>query len=213
MCFKLPDDVSTKEGALIEPLAVGLEAASVGGVKLGSKVAILGAGCIGLVSLLACKASGAAEVIVVDVIEKRLQKAEELGADRVINAAKTDATEAILSATGGKGADVVIEAAGAVRTTQQTIDVVKRGGAIVLVGMVPEDIFPFNFAKLMNKVVSVTPVFRYKNQYPVAIEALSSGKIDVSGIVTHEYDFEDIAEAFRVNIEDKSNVVKVMINI
>ena len=213
LTFKLPNNVSTKEGALIEPLAVGLEAASVSGVTLGSSVVILGSGCIGLMALLASKAHGASDVTVVDVIQKRLDKAKELGATRVINAAETDATEALLTATDGKGADIVMETAGSTRTTQQTPFVVKRGGSIVLVGMGPDDVIPFNFAKLMGQVAGLKTIFRYKNQYPKAIKAVSSGLIDVSGIVTNEFTFDDIAEAFRVNIENKKEVVKIVIKI
>ena len=85
LCFKLPDNVSTLEGALIEPLAVGMHAARQGEAKLGQTAVVTGAGCIGLVSLLSLKAMGVTKVIVVDVMEKRLQKALELGADSVIN--------------------------------------------------------------------------------------------------------------------------------
>lgn len=213
LAFKLPDNISTREGALIEPLSVGLEAASIGGVRLGSTVVILGAGCIGLTALLASKACGASDVTVVDVIDKRLDMAMKLGATRVVNASRADSVAEILAATGGQGADVVMETAGAVKTTQQTVDVVKRGGKIVMVGMAPEDIIPFNFAKLMGKVAEISPIFRYKNQYPVAIQAIASGKIDVSGIVTHEFAFEDLAEALRVSMEEKNDVVKIVIKI
>ncbi|GHS96899.1 alcohol dehydrogenase [Synergistales bacterium] len=213
LAFKLPDSISSKEGALIEPLAVGLEAADVAGVKLGSSVAILGAGCIGLMSLLASKARGAGDVTVVDVIPKRLEKALELGATRVIDASKTDSTKALLEASGGQGVDVVMETAGATPTTQETPFLVKRGGVIVLVGMPPEDIISFNFAKLMGQVAEIRTIFRYKNQYPVAIKAIESGRIDVSGIVTNEFSFDDIAKAFDVNIDSKKDVVKIVIKI
>ena len=207
--FKLPDNVSFKEGALIEPLAVGLEAASVGKVELGQSVVILGAGCIGLVSVLVCKARGAADIIVADVIPRRLETALKLGATKVIDASKTDSIKAILEATGGKGADVVMEAAGTTKTTQQTPFMVKRGGTIVLMGMPPDGKAEFDFSKLMGQVADIRPIFRYKNQYPVAINAIASGVIDVSGIVSDEFGFDDLEEAFRINIDNKSGVVKI----
>jgi len=211
LAFKLPPNVSTKEGALVEPLSVGLEAASIGRVKLGDSVTILGSGCIGLTTMLACKAYGASDIIVVDVIEKRLQKALELGANKVINASKEDTIAEIAKYTNNTGTDLVIETAGSLKTTQQTVDAVKRGGVIVMVGLAPEDVIPFNFAKLMGKVADVRPIFRYKNQYPIAIKAIASGKIDVSKIVTDEYDFADIGKAFEKNINDKADVVKIVI--
>ena len=207
--FKLPDNVSAKEGSLVEPLAVGLEAAKVGGVELGQSVVILGAGCIGLTSLLVCKARGAADITVVDVILKRLDKALEFGATRVIDAFKTDSTKAILEAIGDIGADVVIETAGTNKTTQQTPFIVKRGGTIVLVGMPPNGVVEYDFSKLMGKVANIRTIFRYKNQYPVALNAIASGVIDVSGIVSDEFSFSDLEEAFRVNIDKKSDVVKI----
>lgn len=213
MAFKLPDGVSTKEGALIEPLAVGLEAAAQGGVTLGSSVVILGAGCIGLTTLLACRAHGATDITVVDVIGKRLDKAMELGATRVINAAGEDAVAAYKALAGGEGADVVIETAGAVKTTQQTPFLVKRGGVIVLVGMAPQDEIEFNFAKLMGEVAEIKTIFRYKNLFPTAIKAVSQDLIDISKIVTHEFDFNDIAHAFDVNMHQKDDVVKAVIKI
>ena len=103
MCFKLPDNVSTKEGALIEPLSVGFYAAEQGAVGTGDTVVILGSGCIGLVTLLACKAHGAGQIIVADLVQARLDKAMELGATAVINSGKEDALEKIKELTGGRG--------------------------------------------------------------------------------------------------------------
>lgn len=213
MAFKLPDNITTKEGALVEPLAVGIHAARQGNVTLGDSVVILGSGCIGLVTLLACKAFGAGDVTVVDVIPKRLEYAKKLGATNVINAAETDVLAEIDRLTGGKGADVVIETAGSVKTTGQTSYIVKRGGRIVLVGMAPQDIIEYNFAKLMAKEAEIKTVFRYRNIYPQAIKAIANGSIDVSGIVTHEFTFDEVEKAFHFVINNKNDVVKAVIKI
>lgn len=85
LCFKLPDNMTTLEGALIEPLAVGFHAAIQGDAHLGQTAVVMGAGCIGLVSILALKARGVNNIYVVDIIEKRLEKARELGATGIIN--------------------------------------------------------------------------------------------------------------------------------
>jgi len=212
MAFKLPDHITTKEGALIEPLAVGMHAAAQGNVKLGDSVVILGAGCIGLVTLLACKAYGATDITVVDVLQKRLDYAMRLGATRVINASNEDTIEAY-SKINPKGADVVIETAGSKVTIQQTACLVKTGGTVVLVGMAPEDIIEYNFAKILAKEAEIKSVFRYRNIYPTAIQAVAQGLIDVSGIVTHEFDFELTPEAFQYVINNKQDVVKAVIKI
>lgn len=213
MCFKLPDNMTTEEGALVEPLSVGIHAARQGNVTLGSSVVILGAGCIGLVTLLACKAFGATDITVVDVLSKRLEYAGKLGATRTINASDCDTVAKVMEITGQSGTDIVIETAGSPRTIAQTSLLVKRGGTIVLVGMSPQDIIPYDFSKIMAKEATIKSVFRYRNIYPQAIQAISQGIIPVKKIVTHEFDFSQTAEAFNFVIEHKEDVVKAVIKI
>jgi len=213
MAFKLPDHVSTKEGALVEPLAVGLHAATQGGVKLGDKVVVLGAGCIGLMTLLASKAFGAVEVIVVDVIEKRLEFAKKLGASYVINAKHENVRDRVEELTGGIGVDHVFETAGSEFTIQQTPYLIKRGGTIVLVGFAPKDIIEYDFMQILMKEAEIKSVFRYRNLYPAAIGAIADGKIDVKAMITHEFNFEDTKEAFDFVIDNKNDVVKAIIKL
>jgi Threonine dehydrogenase and related Zn-dependent dehydrogenases len=213
MCFKLPDSISTKEGALVEPLSVGMHAANQGNVKLGDSVVILGAGCIGLVTLLACKAYGATDITVVDIIPKRLEYALKLGATSVINGKDEDAVKVLLERTNGAGIDKVFETAGSAFTVQQTPYLVKNGGTIILVGIAAQENIEFNFAKIMAKEAKIESVFRYRNIYPQAIAAIADGMIDVSGIVTHEFDFDDIQEAFECAIHNKDDVVKAVIKL
>ena len=213
MCFKLPENMTTKEGCLIEPLSVGFHAANQGDVQVGESVVILGAGCIGLVTLLACKAHGAGNIIVADIVDARLEKAKELGATHVINSKEVNALEEIASLTGGKGADKVFETAGSPITIAQTAFAVKRGGTITLVGLSAQEEINYNFAQIMDKEATIKSVFRYRNIYPKAIEAVSAGAIDVNGIVTHEFDLEHIQEAFEEAINNKTDLVKAVIKI
>ncbi len=213
MCFKLPDHVSTKEGALIEPLSVGFHAANQGNVQVGDSVVILGAGCIGLVTLLACKARGAGKIIVSDLVDARLAKAKELGADLVINGSKADLLEEIEKLTDGQGIDQVFETAGSPVTIAQTPFLVKRGGTITLVGLAAQEEITYNFAQIMAKEAKIKSVFRYRNIYPKAIAAVASGAIDVTGIVTHEYDLTQIQEAFDEAVNNKTDLVKAVIRI
>ncbi len=211
MCFKLPDNISTKEGALIEPLAIGMYAATRGEVTVGSSVVILGAGCIGLVTLLACKAFGASDITVCDVIPSRLEAAKRLGATRVVNGREENVIEVINQLTGGRGVDKVFETAGNKFTTQQTADLVRPGGVVVLVGMAPDDMIPYNFVKMISKEADIRTIFRYVNMYPKAIQAVASGAIDISGIVTHEYTFDKTYEGFIEVIANPKDVVKAVI--
>ena len=213
MAFKLPENIGAKEGSLIEPLAVGIHSAKQGEVSVGSSVLVLGGGCIGLMTLLSSKAFGAGEVTVVDIIPKRLEVAKKLGATHIINAKEVDLAKELDKITGGKGFDVVFEAAGTVETISQSADFVKGGGTIVLVGMAPQDMIEFNIAKILGREAQVKTVFRYRNIYPQAIDAVASGLINVSEIVSHEFDFEDIASAFDFAINNKADVVKAVIRI
>lgn len=213
MCFKLPENVSTKEGALIEPLAVGFHAASQGNVQPGDTVVILGAGCIGLVTLLSCKARGAGTIIVSDLVDARLEKAKELGATHVINGKEKDTLAEVARLTNGKGANKVFETAGSPFTIAQTPHIVSKGGTITLVGLAAVEEINFNFAQIMDKEAEIKSVFRYRNIYTKAIAAVSSGAIDVNGIVTHEFDLEHIQDAFQEAVNNKTDLVKAIIKV
>lgn len=210
MCFKLPDNVSTMEGALVEPLAVGLHATSLGNVSLGQSVVILGAGCIGLVTLLSAKARGAAKAVVVDLFDKRLEFARSMGADYTINASEENVMERVREIL-GDGPDVVFETAGSPATIAQTPLVARMGGTVVLVGMSAQSEINYNFYQAMQKELTIKCVFRYRNLYPTAIAAISSGSIDVKQIVTHEFTLEESEKAFATVVEDARNVVKGII--
>ena len=129
--YKLPDNMDTLEGALVEPAAVGMHAAMLANVKPGKKIVILGAGCIGLMTLQACLCLGATDIAVVDVLEKRLAIAKQLGAKVVINGAKEDTVGRCQQFSGDMGADVVFETAGSAITVKQAPYLVMRGGKIM----------------------------------------------------------------------------------
>lgn len=211
MCFKLPGNMTTKQGALVEPFSVGLHAAFQGQVKMGDQAVILGAGCIGLMTLLACKANGASDVTVVDVVQKRLDYARKLGATRVFNGKDTDVVREMMDLTNGLGVEKVFETAGSPATIAQTAHLVRAGGTIVLVGLSANPEITYNFGKIMAKEARIESVFRYRNLYPRAISAIAEGLVNVDGVVTHEFAFEDIQKAFEAAIHDKENVVKAVI--
>lgn len=211
MAFKLPEGMGTIEGGLIEPLAVGFHAASQSEIKVGQSAVILGSGCIGLVTLQVLKMMGISEIYVVDVIEKRLQKAKELGATKVIKADTEDTVKAIMELTNGQGADCVFETAGSKITTLQTVKLVKRGGTITIVGMSAESVIPFDISGLVWKEVTLKTVFRYRNLYPTAIKAVASGQIPLKEVASDYFKFEDVQKAMDYNIENKNDVIKIVI--
>ena len=209
--FKLPDNVSTKQGALIEPLAVGLSATEMGAVGLGDRIVILGAGCIGLVTMLSAKARGAAKVLIADLFDNRLEKARSLGADVTVNTKEKNIQDAVNEFTDGEGADIVFETAGNSVTAGWTPSLIRRCGTIVMVGNINKPT-PIDFMDLMYKEGNIRTIYRYRNNFPTALAAVSSGKIDISGIASHEFPFEETQAAFDVNIDKKSEVTKVVIS-
>lgn len=213
LCFKLPDNVSTLEGALIEPLAVGFHAANQGGAHIGQKAVVFGAGCIGLVSMMALKASGVSEVYVVDIMQKRLDKAMELGADGVINSKDVDVLEKAKELTDGEGFDLAIETAGTEITTNQAIQVVRKGSNIVLVGYGKTGMMNMMMSLALDKEITFKTVFRYRHIYPMAIDAVAQGKVNLKGIATHIFDFDDIQNAMDRSINEKAEIVKAVVKI
>ncbi|HIU31277.1 MAG TPA: NAD(P)-dependent alcohol dehydrogenase [Candidatus Caccousia avistercoris] len=213
LCFKLPENVSTLEGALIEPLAVGFHAANQGGARPGQTAVVMGAGCIGLVSMMALRARGVSRVYVVDVMENRLEKAKELGASAVVNGAKQDPVQAVLDLTEGRGADLVIETAGAEAAAQQAVRLTKKGAVIVFVGYTKSGMVSLPMSLALDKELTFRTVFRYRHIYPMAIEAVASGAVNLKGIVTNIFDFSDLQRAMDLSVRDKANIVKSVVKI
>lgn len=213
LCFKLPENVSTLEGALIEPLAVGFHAAIQGDAHLGQKAVVMGAGCIGLVTMMALKARGVSRVYVVDIMEKRLEKAMELGADGIINGAKEDVEERAGQLTDGKGMDLVIETAGTEITTRQAIRIAKKGSNIVLVGYSRTGEMNLPMSLVLDKELTFKTVFRYRHIYPMAIDAVASGKVNLKGIVTDIFQLKEAQKAMDYSVNNKADIVKAVIQI
>ena len=208
--YKLPENLSCTEGALLEPLAIGINAAKTGRVELGSTVLISGSGCIGLVTMLAAKVYGASKVIVSDVIPLRLETAKKLGAITV-NSKEENLQERIMELTDGRGVDIVLDCAGFSQTVADAMRVVRPAGRVVVVGMGADEWNGIPFGPITSKEIEITSIFRYKNLYPTAINAVASGCIDIKGIVSRTYTFDETPEAFRTAHECATETVKNVI--
>jgi L-iditol 2-dehydrogenase len=212
--YPLPETLGYAEGALMEPLAVGMHAVRRARLVPGMTVLVLGGGPIGQLALVAANAAGAGRAIVADLEDGRLAVARRLD-PRVltVNPARQPLAEAVLTATDGEGADVVIEAAGTVRTVGQTIDLVRRGGVVVWVGLPGEDPSPISVLEAIRKEVDILGVFRYANVYPDAIRLAASGKVDLSLLVTHRFPLSEARRALDTVVEAKASAVKVLVEV
>lgn len=213
--YHIPKGMSTMEGALVEPAAVGMHAAIMGEARPGKSIVILGGGTIGLMILQACRSLGATDITVVDVIEKRLSLAKKLGAARVINGKEQD-TAALLRSPelyGEHGVELVFEAAGSAFTAGQAVSIVARGGKIMMVGTQSKPV-EIDFLKI-NREVTIQTAFRYCNNFPQTIEAIATGRFNVKDMVTNVYDYSQVQQAFMDAIDPvkKNDMVKGVIKI
>lgn len=213
LCFKIPDNMDTMEAALIEPLAVGFHAAKQGNAQAGMTAVVTGAGCIGLVSMMALKDMGVTKIIAVDVMQKRLEKALELGATHIVNGKEKDTVKEVLELTDGMGPDLVIETAGTEITTRQAVQFAKKGGTIVLVGYSASGEITLPVSLAIDKELTFKTVFRYRHIYPMAIEAVASGSVNLKGIVTNVFELDDVQNAMDQSVANKADIVKSVIKV
>lgn len=213
LCFKLPDSVSTLEGAMIEPLSVGLHAAFQGGAQLGQNAVVTGCGCVGLTSMLAMKASGVSRVFMTDLFDKRLAKAQEMGADAVLNGKEESVVDRVMELTDGKGFDLAIESSGSEIAAAELINCARPGATIVFVGYSPSGMMNLPIGLALDKEITFKTIFRYRNSYPKAIQALANKQIDVKPIVSHFFDFKDTQECLDSAIRDKDQITKAVIKV
>ncbi|KNA11613.1 hypothetical protein SOVF_133480 [Spinacia oleracea] len=216
LCFKLPDNVSLEEGAMCEPLSVGIHACRRAKVDPETTTLIMGAGPIGLVTLLAARAFGAPRIVVVDVDDYRLSVAKQLGADDVVKVT-TDMQDipdevARIHEAMGRPVNVTFDCAGFNKTMSTALSATGAGGKVCLIGM-GHGVMTVPLTPAAAREVDVVGVFRYKNTWPLCLDFISSGKIDVKPLITHRFGFsqKEVEEAFETSARG-GDAIKVMFN-
>lgn len=212
-CYSMPESMTYAEGAMIEPLAVGIFALDLSEIKSGYSVVILGSAAIGLFTLQCARLAGAGKTIVTDVLPARLEQAKRFGADVVVNAAEEDVVKRIKDETEGLGAEVVFEAAGNAHTMKQAVDLVKPGGVIVVIGICPDDVIPINFGNSRRREVTYKFVRRYKHVFKRAVDLVARGRVDAKSMVTHNFPFDKITDAFDLAKSCNDNVLKATVQV
>lgn len=193
--YKLPDNVSLAEGAMVEPLAVGMHAANKARIKPGDVAVVTGAGTIGIVTALAALAGGCSRVIISDVVQPKLDLAARLGPILPVNVQQDDLVEVVKRETDDWGADLVFECSGNEQAAAGVFELVCPGACVVYVGMPGE---PIRFDVVAAQIVEarIEHVFRYAHVYPRALALMGSGQLDVSPLITDTFPFEDGVKAF-----------------
>ncbi|MDB5332911.1 MAG: putative sorbitol dehydrogenase [Phycisphaerales bacterium] len=208
--FKVPDNVSFGEAAMVEPLAVGMHAANKAQIRPGDLAVVIGAGPIGLVTALAALAGGCARVVITDVQQPKLDLAAKLGPIVPVNVANEKLTDVVNRLTGGWGADIVFEASGSARAAASVFEALCPGGRVVFIGM-PLEPVAYDVVAAQVKEARVEHVFRYAHVYPRALALMGSGKIDVKPLITDTFSFADGIRAFDFATRMPATSVKAQI--
>jgi len=210
--FKLPDHVGFGEGAMVEPLAVGLHAAAKARIKPGDVAVVIGAGTIGVLTALAALAGGCSRVIIADVQQPKLDLAARLGPITPVNVRNESLDAVVARLTGGWGADLVFEASGNDRAAAGVFGPLCSGGCVVFIGM-PGAPVPLDLVAAQIKEARIETIFRYAHVFPRALALMGSGRIDVKPLITDRYAFADSIAAFDYASAPKPTSVKVQIEL
>lgn len=208
--YTLPDSLPFEHAALVEAVSVAVHAANVTPISLGDTAVVVGAGMIGLLTLQAVRAAGATRVIAVDLNDKRLSVAKELGADEVLRGDQCDVPAAIREMTRGRGADVAFEVVGATPTVVTAIESVRKGGAVCLVGNVSPTI-ELPLQSVVTREISLHGTCGCNGEYPQCIDLMSNGAINVAPLITSKISLGDSPKWFERLYEGDPEQMKVVI--
>lgn len=204
-CVKIPDHVSYQAAALAEPLAVCLHAVARSGDVKGKRAVLFGSGPIGLLTMLAARRAGIAEVTVVDIAAAPLAFASRLGADHVVDLSKGDEALKAMAAF-----DVAFEVSGTAAGLASAIGAVRRGGVVVQIGNLPGGQIPTPANAVMAKEIDLRGSFRFGSEFMTAVELIGNGSVDVLSLVTAERPLSVAPDAVRLAL-DRSQSVKVVL--
>jgi L-iditol 2-dehydrogenase len=210
MLLAIPDSLSYEQAATIEPLAVALHAVRLTPVQPHDVVVLIGAGAIGLLALLALRAGDVGRIVATDRSAHRLELARSLGADEVIEAGRRDITDRIREATGGDGADAVIEAVGISTTAAQSIAVARAGAQVTWVGN-SEPRVEIPMQDLVTRELVVRGAYAFTDEFEDAAKLIAGGRIDVSPLIEHLAPLEDGPDLFRALGEGRFDAAKVIL--
>jgi L-iditol 2-dehydrogenase len=209
--YRLPSKMSFPEAAMLEATSVALHAVKVSGVKKGDTALVVGAGMIGLLTMQALRATGVGRVMIADIDETRLTLGELLGADEALRGTGEEIAKAVLARTGGVGADAVFDAVGRAKTVAESIDSVRKGGTVTLIGNIePEVTLPLQ--KVVSRQIKIQGTAASAGEYLQAIDLISNGRIHVRPMITAVAPLEDGPQWFERLHAQEPNLMKVVLS-
>jgi L-iditol 2-dehydrogenase len=207
--YRLPESLSFAEAAMLEAVSVALHGVSFAQVSADSTALVLGAGMIGLLTLQGLRAAGCSRIFVADLDKTRLQLAQDAGATAVLSP-DVDLVEQVMQLTGGAGVDTAIEAVGRNETVKASIESVRKGGTVVLVGnILPEVTLPLQ--KVVTRQIRLQGSCASSGEYPLAIELLASGAIQVKPFITAVAPLEEGPRWFERLYAREPNLMKIIL--
>ncbi|MDA5639602.1 MULTISPECIES: NAD(P)-dependent alcohol dehydrogenase [Agrobacterium] len=208
--YRLPDNVSFAEGAMVEPFAVGMQAAARANITPGDTAVVTGCGTIGIMVALAALAGGCSRVLISDISATKLKLAESYGGITGVNLKEVDLVQTVNEATQGWGADIVFECSGAPSAVRDLFKIVRPGGTVVIVGLPPEPVV-VDLSAACFRECRIETVFRYANVFDRALALIAAGKVDLKPLVSSTYAFDQSIAAFERAAEGRPEDVKLQI--
>ncbi|MBN1305579.1 MAG: alcohol dehydrogenase catalytic domain-containing protein [Anaerolineales bacterium] len=211
LCVPLPDSLDFSDGAMLEPLGIGIHVMTLARIKPGDSVAILGAGPIGQVLLQLALASFTRAVYVSEPVAKRREMAKRAGAAAVCNPDEGDPAEWLLEQTHGRGVDVAIEAAWGKEAVGQAVQMARPGGKVVVVGIPRKDITTYPNGPARSKGLTILMSRRMKSVHERGIALIKRGIVDLQSLITHRFRLDQSPQAFELAASLEDGICKAMI--
>jgi L-iditol 2-dehydrogenase len=210
ICYRLPDNVPFEHAALIEAISVAVHAVSLTPIALNDTAIVVGSGMIGLLIIQSLKLTGCGRIIAIDVDDSKLKVAGQLGAHETINSRNEDAKARVLALTGGRGADLALEAVGATDPIQTAIDCVRKGGVVTLVGnLSPKVQIPLQ--AVVSRQLKLIGSCASNGEYPTCIDLLARGAIQVEPMISARAPLSEGVEWFERLYGKEPNLMKVIL--
>lgn len=207
--YRIPDNVSFEQAAMVEPIAVALHALNLSGVKIGDTVAVFGSGMIGLFLIQLLKMAGS-NVIAIDIVQEKLELAREAGALLTINTQIDDTPAKIKEQTQGRGADLAFEAVGISQTIKSAIESIRKGATLILVGNLTS-IVEFPLQKVVTQEITIKGSCAINGEYSTVLDLLSKGKINVDKMISAVAPLSEGAFYFDRLYNNKEGLLKVLL--
>jgi len=209
--YKLPENVSYEEGAMVEPLAVAVHAVK-RVIDLGDNVLVLGAGTIGLLTAQVARVFGATNIFITDIVDWKIDFAKRLGIDYPLNPLKNDLSKILMERTENIGVDTTFEAVGSNTTLNQALDLTRKGGNIVIIGIYEKPMININVMNIVNKELNVYGTLVYRWDFEKAINLIEKNMVDVKSLISKVIGLSEIERGFKSMISREKNIIKIQVD-